>query len=55
MDRQGNHRLRIGRTSESGRLYLLTTITRQRVPLFTDFVFARAVVRQLRKSDEEGE
>lgn len=48
MQRPGSHRLRGGRVSESGRLYLLTTTTRNRTPLFKDFRFARAVVQQLR-------
>ncbi|GAB1619621.1 transposase [Pseudomonas kermanshahensis] len=43
--------LRRGRFSEPGRLYLLTTITHQRIPLFHDFHLARQVVRQLRLSD----
>jgi REP element-mobilizing transposase RayT len=54
MDRQGNHRLRIGRFSEPGRLYLLTTTTHDRMPLFHDLRFARAAIRQLRQSDQEG-
>ncbi|MFJ4065232.1 REP-associated tyrosine transposase [Pseudomonas sp. NPDC089996] len=51
---QGNHRLRQGRYSEPGRLYLLTTVTRNRNPLFSDLLFARVVISQLRQSDEEG-
>ncbi|MCX2687735.1 transposase [Pseudomonas sp. DCB_AW] len=54
MDCQGNHRLRVGRVSEPGRLYLLTTVTRKRYPLFLNLWFARAVVQQLRLSDEAG-
>ena len=54
MDRHGNHRLRQGRFSESGRLYLLTTVTRQRRPLFQNLWFARAAINQLRLSDHEG-
>ena len=52
MERPGSHRLRNGRVSESGRLYLLTTTTRSRTPLFKDFRFARTVIQQLRFSDE---
>ena len=55
MDRRGNHRLRQGRFSEPGRLYLLTTITRQRYPLFRNLWFARAVIRQLQLSDQQGD
>ncbi|MCO7518939.1 MULTISPECIES: transposase [unclassified Pseudomonas] len=54
MDRYGNHRLRQGRFSESGRRYLLTTVTRQRSPLFHNLWFARAAIHQLRLSDHEG-
>lgn len=54
MDSQGNHRLRTGRVSEAGRLYLLTTTTSNRIPLFTNIWLARAAIRQLRLSDQEG-
>ncbi|WP_119146984.1 REP-associated tyrosine transposase [Pseudomonas reidholzensis] len=45
--------LRRGRFSEPGRLYLLTTATHQRKPLFSNFQNARQVVHQLRLSDQE--
>jgi putative transposase len=48
------HALRTGRYSESGRIYLLTTVTAHRTPLFADFGVARAVVHALRRSDETG-
>ncbi|TFF38998.1 transposase [Pseudomonas sp. RIT623] len=54
MEHQGNHRLRIGRFSEAGRSYLLTTTTRNRAPLFAHLRFARAVIQQLRLSEQEG-
>ncbi|WP_252088391.1 transposase [Pseudomonas sp. MWU13-3659] len=54
MEHQGNHRLRRGRYSETGRPYLLTTITRNRIPLFTDLLLARTVIQQLRSSEQEG-
>lgn len=44
---RGSHRLRLGRFSEPGRLYLLTTATRNRTPLFTHLHYARAVIQQL--------
>ncbi|WP_306578964.1 transposase [Pseudomonas sp.] len=44
--------LRRGHFSEPGRLYMLTTITYQRQPLFQDFHRARLVVKQLRTSDQ---
>ncbi|MBV4504646.1 transposase [Pseudomonas sp. BW13M1] len=46
--------LRRGRYSESGRFYLLTTVTHRRRPLFLDFHYARTVVKYLRLADQEG-
>jgi len=45
--------LRRGRCSEPGRLYLLTTVTYHRRPLFLDFHLARLVIRSLRQADED--
>ncbi|ABZ01119.1 TPA: transposase [Pseudomonas putida] len=53
MPRAQSHLLRRGRYSELGRLYLLTTVTHQRKPLFHDFHHARLVIHQLRQSDHE--
>ena len=39
--------LRRGRDSQSGRPYLITTITHQRNPLFGDFDIARLMIREL--------
>ena len=41
------HRLRIGRRSESGRIYLVTTVTRDRVPIFADWYRACVCARVL--------
>ena len=46
--------LRLGRFSESGRIYLVTTVTEQRSALFVDFALARRVVRELQRSDQRG-
>lgn len=46
--------LRRGRFSEPGRAYLLTTVVKDRTPLFADLVLARLVVRELRACDERG-
>ena len=46
--------LRRGRYSEPGRVYLLTTVTQQRRPLFLDFRHARTVIRHLRLAEQEG-
>ena len=48
------YRLRIGRHSECGRLYLLTTITQQRQPIFKDFHLGRLVVEQFRQAHDDG-
>ncbi len=40
--------LRKGRLSQSGRIYLITTVTQQRKPLFTDIFLGRIVVNVLR-------
>lgn len=49
-----SHRLRIGRFSEVGQGYLLTTTTHNREPVFSDFIPARLAVRELRACDEAG-
>ena len=46
--------LRIGRRSESGRIYLITTATVDRRPVFEDFACARCVVREMRYLAEQG-
>ncbi len=53
MERQNGHLLRRGRVSEPGRMYMLTTVTRDRQPLFSNFQLARAVILQLRQADHE--
>ena len=41
------HRLRLGRFSEPGRIYLITTVTRDRRPLFHDLFVGRLLTRVL--------
>lgn len=48
------YRLHIGRYSEPGRLYLLTSITQERRPIFNDFQLGRLVVDQFRQAHEDG-
>jgi len=48
------HGLRRGRVSEPGRVYLVTTVTRDRRPLFADFQPARQLVHCLRRIDAAG-
>jgi putative transposase len=43
--------LRRGRVSEPGRIYLLTTVTRDRRPVFADFQLARLTIGVLRECD----
>ena len=47
-------RLRIGRFSEPGRIYLITAVVHQRQPFFVDWRLGRLVVKQLREAQEEG-
>ncbi|MVV51244.1 transposase [Pseudomonas sp. PB120] len=47
-DFPASHRLRTGRYAEPNRIYLLTTNTLDRKPIFTDFALGRLVVHQFR-------
>ncbi|WP_092201780.1 MULTISPECIES: transposase [unclassified Pseudomonas] len=49
-----SHRLRLGRSAESNRTYLLTTNTFGREPIFNDFILGRLVVEQFRKAEDQG-
>ena len=44
--------LRKGRYAEPGRIYLITTVTHNRQPVFSDWRSARLLVEQLRAADE---
>ena len=46
--------LRKGRFSEVGRPYLVTAVTRDRMPLFKDLWLARLVVNELRREADTG-
>jgi putative transposase len=46
--------LRKGRVSEVGRVYLVTTITQGRAPLFADWRMGRLVVAEMRASQDGG-
>lgn len=48
------HSLRLGRVSEPGRVYLITSTTEHRRPLFADVQLGRLVVAQLRRADQDG-
>jgi len=45
--------LRRGRCSAPGRLYMLTTTTHNRRPVFSNFHFARVVIQTLRSAEDE--
>ncbi|WP_223416499.1 MULTISPECIES: REP-associated tyrosine transposase [unclassified Pseudomonas] len=53
-DLPASNRLRIGRYTEPSRIYLLTTITRDREPIFKDFTLGRVVVNQFRCAQDQG-
>ena len=48
---RGTHRLRLGRRSIPGQIYLVTTVTHERQPVFSDFFCARLVIRELMACD----
>ncbi len=52
---QNAYRLRKGRYSESGRIYLLTAVTHQRQRIFQDWLIGRLLVREFRKAQEDGD
>ncbi|UZE13667.1 REP-associated tyrosine transposase [Pseudomonas sp. B21-053] len=53
-DLAASHRLRIGRYAEQNRVYLLTTNTFGREPVFKDFFLGRLVVEQFRAAQNQG-
>jgi REP element-mobilizing transposase RayT len=52
-DLPASHRLRIGRFAESSRIYLLTSNTLGREPVFKSFGLGRLVVDQFRQAQEQ--
>ena len=52
--RNGSKRLRLGRVSEAGQIYLVTAVTRDRVPVFEDFHSARLLINTLRLDASRG-
>jgi hypothetical protein len=53
-DSPASHRLRTGRYAEPNRIYLLTTNTLDREPIFADFALGRLVVHQFRRAQDGG-
>ena len=47
--------LRRGRHTLAHQIYCITTVTRDRQPLFTDITAARLLVRELRRLHEKGD
>ncbi|QXH51177.1 transposase [Pseudomonas fakonensis] len=54
MESPASHRLRRGRVSEPGRAYLLTSTTKDRLPLFLDFQAARCLPPHFAQAEAEG-
>ncbi|MGE8189938.1 REP-associated tyrosine transposase [Pseudomonas sp. NPDC086278] len=50
-----SHRLRSGRSSESGRAYLITAVVRDRHPIFSDWQLGRLLVAEMRRVHDAGE
>ena len=53
-DSPASHRLRTGRYAEPNRIYLLTTNTLGREPVFADYALGRLVVHQFRQAQSLG-
>ncbi|PYY68290.1 transposase [Pseudomonas jessenii] len=53
-DSPAAYRLRVGRYAEASRIYLLTTNTLHRTPVFKDFTLGRMVVDQFRNAQNLG-
>ena len=47
-------RLRTGRVSETGRIYVITAVVKNRKPIFKDFSLSRLLIKELRKTHTEG-
>lgn len=50
-----SHLLRIGRCSEVGRAYLLTSVTHCRQPVFSNWRLGRLLVEEFRRAHEHGQ
>lgn len=54
MNKPHSHDLRKGRISEAGRIYLVTTVTLERKPVFLNFSAARCLIAALRSEEKLG-
>ena len=50
----GSHRLRQGRYSTPGQIYLVTSVTQDRQPVFSTVQLGRLVVAELKRAQEQG-
>jgi len=53
MTRFHSHRLRSGRYSADNQIYLLTTVTHNREPIFNDVIIGRIVVKTMKNLHDE--
>lgn len=53
-DHARSYRLRSGRFSETGRIYLVTSIVHDRRPIFADWRLGRLVVNEFRRAEQQG-
>ncbi len=51
-DTPHSHSLRVGRHTQAGQIYLLTTVTLDRQPFFADFQAARCLIRCLQHAQQ---
>ena len=49
-DQPHSHSLRTGRHTQAGQIYLLTSVTADRQPVFADFLAARCLIRCLQQA-----
>ena len=52
--RGSSSQLRIGRFSEAGRIYMITTTTENRYPVFEDWQLGRLLVCEFRRAETQG-
>ncbi|WP_434680304.1 transposase [Pseudomonas sp. R1-18] len=50
---ENSHRLRTGRFSGAGQIYLVTATTQGRAPVFADWVLGRLLVREMKGCEEQ--
>lgn len=49
-----SRQLRIGRHSEKGRIYLITANTKDRQPIFGDWIVGRLIAKQFQQAERDG-